>query len=114
MVRRTLFFLSLQLCSIIVIFIRLVILNRGAWSTCSKACGSGSQSRTCDNPAASNGGAPCSGVTSQSCNTKSCGAIITLTIRLTGLTSTQYTADATVATRLESQIAAALGVDISQ
>jgi len=43
-----------------------------AWSACSKACGSGTQTRSCTNPTPSGGGATCSGVTEQSCNTQSC------------------------------------------
>ncbi|MFA5047421.1 MAG: right-handed parallel beta-helix repeat-containing protein [Patescibacteria group bacterium] len=46
------------------------------WSTCSVACGGGTQShtRTCDNPAPANGGAPCVGsdTESQPCNTQAC------------------------------------------
>ena len=50
------------------------IVNGGwsAWSTCSKTCGSGTQTRTCTSPAPSNGGSLCVGVTSQACNTQAC------------------------------------------
>ncbi|KAK3083453.1 hypothetical protein FSP39_022988 [Pinctada imbricata] len=48
----------------------------GSWNSCSKTCGSGSQSRTraCNNPAPRHGGASCSGSTSsiQNCNTNHC------------------------------------------
>lgn len=46
--------------------------NWSAWSTCSKTCGSGTQTRSCTNPARANGGADCFGATQQSCNTQSC------------------------------------------
>ena len=43
-----------------------------SWSTCSKACGEGTQSRTCTNPAPVRGGNPCSGPTTQICNVQAC------------------------------------------
>ena len=49
----------------------------GSWGSCSASCGGGTQtrSRSCNNPSASCGGAPCSGsfTQSQACNTHSCG-----------------------------------------
>ncbi|MFN7451454.1 MAG: thrombospondin type-1 domain-containing protein [Alphaproteobacteria bacterium] len=42
------------------------------WSACSEFCGGGTQTRACNNPAPANGGANCSGPSSQSCNTQSC------------------------------------------
>ncbi len=42
------------------------------WSACSVTCGGGTQTRTCTNPAPANGGAPCSGASSQACNTQAC------------------------------------------
>jgi hypothetical protein len=44
----------------------------GAGGTCSKSCGSGTQSRTCTNPSPSCGGASCFGASSQSCNVQPC------------------------------------------
>jgi len=43
-----------------------------SWSACTKACGGGTQTRTCTNPAPAYGGADCSGSSSQSCNTGAC------------------------------------------
>src|SRR3989344_136275 len=42
------------------------------WSACSKACGGGTQTRTCTNPTPANGGAQCSGSSSQTCDTQTC------------------------------------------
>ena len=47
----------------------------GAWSTwgsCSATCGGGTQARSCTSPVPANGGAACSGATSQACNTQAC------------------------------------------
>ena len=46
-----------------------------AWSTCSATCGGGNQTRTCTNPAPSNGGSVCSGAAQQDCNTQSCSSV---------------------------------------
>lgn len=43
-----------------------------AWSACSVSCGGGTQTRTCTNPAPTNGGANCVGSSSQACNTQTC------------------------------------------
>ena len=47
----------------------------GVWSrfgTCSKACGGGTQSRTCSNPAPANGGKDCVGDGTNACNMQAC------------------------------------------
>jgi len=56
-----------------------------AWSTCSVSCGGGIQSRTCNNPPPSNGGAPCVGLNWQFCGTQVCdpgqnGVLVTVTL----------------------------------
>ena len=53
----------------------------GGWSdfsSCSTICGGGTQTRTCTNPSATNGGASCTGPASQSCNTQVCAPTATL------------------------------------
>lgn len=47
------------------------------WSACSVSCGGGTQTRSCNNPAPSCGGAGCSGASSQSCNTQACACAST-------------------------------------
>ncbi|GEM_PF-2202191 len=42
------------------------------WSACSASCGGGTQTRSCNNPPPANGGADCSGPSTQSCNTQAC------------------------------------------
>ena len=42
------------------------------WGECSKTCGTGSQTRNCTNPIPLNGGAECTGESSQDCNTQGC------------------------------------------
>ena len=47
----------------------------GGWSaytTCSKTCGGGIQTRTCTNPLPAHGGSSCAGESSQACNTQAC------------------------------------------
>src|SRR3989344_5028526 len=45
------------------------------WSSCSASCGGGTQTRSCVGPYG--GGTPCSGPSSQSCNTQTCPSNIT-------------------------------------
>ena len=42
------------------------------WGGCSASCGGGTQARACNSPTPANGGAACSGSSSQSCNTQLC------------------------------------------
>lgn len=42
------------------------------WSACSAACGDGTRTRSCTNPALQNGGAACVGESSEPCNTGPC------------------------------------------
>ena len=48
----------------------------GPWGPCSESCGTGnkSRSRECTNPAPSNGGSECQGLSTEtdSCNTQEC------------------------------------------
>jgi len=44
----------------------------GGWSKCSEDCGGGIQTRSCDSPAPSGGGAGCTGEASQTCSTQAC------------------------------------------
>jgi len=53
-------------------FVSAVNGNWSVWSPCSASCGGGTQTRTCTNPAPSNGGADCGGSNSQACNTDAC------------------------------------------
>lgn len=43
-----------------------------SWSACSASCGGGTQTGTCTNPAPANGGAYCTGPSTQACNTQAC------------------------------------------
>ena len=42
------------------------------WGDCSKICGTGTQTRTCDNPEPKHDGAACLGDATQDCNTDPC------------------------------------------
>ena len=56
----------------------------GGWSEfgdCSRTCGDGIQTRTCDNPAPQNGGAPCPGVATNPCNERACLILDVATMR---------------------------------
>ena len=46
-----------------------------SWGSCSKSCGSGSQTRTCTNPRPAYGGSQCSGSPFKTCNTEACPGI---------------------------------------
>jgi uncharacterized protein YegL len=50
------------------------------WSACSAVCGGGTQNRTCTNPAPANGGMPCVGEVTQSCNTQLCPPPVVCTL----------------------------------
>ena len=53
----------------------------GGWSrygACSRACGGGTRSRNCNNPAPANGGKACVGYASEACNMRVCGGSICL------------------------------------
>jgi len=57
------------------------------WSACSTSCGSGTQSRSCDNPYPSGGGADCSGPSSQSCSSTAGCATATISVSPTTIVS---------------------------
>jgi len=42
------------------------------WGSCSRSCGSGTQTRTCTNPSPANGGSQCPGSSSQICKLEEC------------------------------------------
>ena len=51
----------------------------GGWSrfgACSKACGGGTQSRTCSDPAPANGGNGCTGDAIKTCNMQACAGAV--------------------------------------
>ena len=55
----------------------------GNWSrfgTCSKACGGGTQSRMCSEPAPANGGKDCIGDSTKECNTQVCPGVSSLVL----------------------------------
>ncbi len=54
-----------------------------AWSACSAACGGGIQTRSCNNPFVSGGGADCAGANTQACNIQACVAVPNPTLILT-------------------------------
>merc|ERR1712055_364925 len=43
-----------------------------SWTSCSKTCGPGRETRTCTNPTPANGGSDCPGSSSKTCNTQQC------------------------------------------
>ena len=63
-------------CSLVCVFV-----VDGGWSrygACSRACGGGTRSRSCNNPAPANGGKDCVGYASEACNMRVCRGAICL------------------------------------
>jgi len=66
----------------------------GGWSafdSCTQFCGSGSQSRTCTNPAPAHGGANCPGSPTGVCNTAACPKAPKCFVTANGETRVEYT-----------------------
>ena len=69
------FMFSLHICER---FVCLVAAVDGGWSrftACSKACGGGTYSRTCNEPAPAHGGKDCVDDATLACNTQACASM---------------------------------------
>ena len=67
--------LCICVCRLLACFVDAV---DGGWSrfaACSKACGGGTYSRTCNDPVPAHGGKDCAGDATSACNTQACASM---------------------------------------